>query len=79
MTPNDHDERSEQRVGELEALAVEPSAGFTERLRRRIARRETSSYLVTALLEVPLAVILTFLELTFSLFHPKTGDRGGSK
>jgi hypothetical protein len=79
MSPDGDEGRTDEPIGELRGLSVEPSPSFAERLRRRIERRETSNHLLVVAWHVPLAVLLAFLEMTFSLLSPKPGDRGGSQ
>ena len=79
MSPNGDEDRDDVPVAELRRLSVEPSPSFGARLRRRIARRETSNQVLIAAFHIPLAVLLAFLDMTFSLFRPYPGDRGGSQ
>ena len=64
-------------ISELRELSIDPPAGFTDRLRRRIERRETSNHALWFSWYLPGAVLLAFLEMLFAVFGFSRSDGGG--
>ena len=74
--PPEEFERDEP-VAEIRELALAPSAGFADRLRRRIERQETSNHALWFSWHLPGAVLIAFLDMVFSLFGISPRDGGG--
>jgi hypothetical protein len=63
-------------ISVLSQLEEEPSGGFVHRLRARLGRRITSSQVASFAWNVPILVLLEFLNMLFRLFQPKQ-EKGG--
>ena len=73
-----NDIERDEPIAELRGLSVDTSADFTARLQRRIERREAANHLLWYSWHLPVAVFLSFLEVTFALFGSEGSDGGGS-
>jgi hypothetical protein len=63
-------------ISQLAQLEEEPSAGFVRRLRASLGRRIASSQVASFAWNVPVLVLLEFLNMLFRLFQPKQ-EKGG--
>ena len=68
----------DEPIVELRELSVETSDGFTNRLRRRIERKEVTNHFLWALWHLPATVLLEFLNIAFGLANSNRNDGGGT-
>lgn len=70
------DDRDEP-IAELRELRVETSREFTNRVRRRIERKEVTNHFLWALWYLPATVLVEFLGIAFGLANSNRGGGGG--